>query len=158
LRPFHGQRRLKPDIQIVPFRLRHLERIMAVERSSFGADAWPRDLFRDYYRDCGDLFFAAKVFGRIGGYIVTCVQGRSAEIASLAVHPMYRRRGLARMLVSHTLLRLRVIGARRVELAVRTDNHAGAQLYRSFGFHRIRRVCRYYEDGGDAFLMARAIQ
>jgi ribosomal-protein-alanine N-acetyltransferase len=45
-----------------------------------------------------------------------------------------------------------------VELMVRTGNTAGAQLYRSLGFRRVRMVPRYYEDGGDGFLMARAIQ
>jgi ribosomal-protein-alanine N-acetyltransferase len=57
-----------------------------------------------------------------------------------------------------TLRELVRAGARRVELMVRTGNTAGAHLYRSLGFRRVRMVPRYYEDGGDGFLMARAIQ
>jgi len=100
----------------------------------------------------------AKVGGRIAGYAVACAENRNAEIASLAVHPDYRRRGVAHALMRHCLRALRSTGVRRVELMVRTGNTAGAQLYRSLGFRRVRLVPRYYEDGGDAFLMVRGIQ
>jgi ribosomal-protein-alanine N-acetyltransferase len=158
LRPFHGQRCLTQAIQIVPFRLRHLPRILRIERASFGSEAWPRRYFLELYRDCRDFFVVAKVGGRIAGYAVACAEKRNAEIASLAVHPDYRRRGVADALMRHTLRELHLAGVRRVELMVRSGNTAGAQLYRSLGFRRVRSVPRYYEDGGDGILMARAIQ
>ena len=145
-------------IRIVPFRLRHLPRILRIERASFGAEAWPRKYFLELYRDCRDLFVVAKVGGRIAGYAVACAEKRNAEIASLAVDPDYRRRGVADALMRHTLRTLASAGVRRVELMVRTGNTAGAQLYRGLGFRRVRMVPRYYEDGGDGFLMVRAIQ
>jgi [ribosomal protein S18]-alanine N-acetyltransferase len=158
LRLFHGQRCLKRATQIVPFRLRHLPRVLRIERASFGKEAWPRRYFLDLYRDCGDFFVVGKIGGRIAGYAVACLVERSGEIASLAVHPDYRRRGVADALMRHALRELGAAGARRVELMVRTTNTCGAQLYRSLGFRRVRMVPRYYEDGGDGFLMARAIQ
>ncbi len=142
----------------MPFRLRHLPRILRIERASFAADAWPRKYFLELYHDCRDFFVVAKVGGRIAGYAVACSEKRDAEIASLAVHPDYRRRGVAHALLRHTLRALAAAGVRRVELMVRTGNTAGAQLYRGLGFRRVRLVPRYYEDGGDGFLMARAIQ
>jgi ribosomal-protein-alanine N-acetyltransferase len=158
LRSFHGQRPLTRAIQIVPFRLRHLARILQIERASFGSEAWPRRYFLEMYRDCRDFFVVAKAAGRVAGYAVACAEKRNAEIASLAVHPDYRRRGLAAALMRHTLRELGAAGVRRVELMVRIGNTGGAQLYRSLGFRRVRMVPRYYEDGGDGFLMARAIQ
>jgi ribosomal-protein-alanine N-acetyltransferase len=65
---------------------------------------------------------------------------------------------VADRLMRHTLRKLRSAGVRRVELMVRSGNTAGAQLYRSLGFRRVRLVAGYYEDGGDAFVMVRAIQ
>jgi ribosomal-protein-alanine N-acetyltransferase len=158
LRSFHGQRSLTRAIQIVPCRLRHLPRILRIERDSFGAEAWPRSYFLELYRDCRDFFVVAKVRGRIAGYAVACASLTNAEIASLAVHPDYRRRGVALALMRHILRQLRAVRIRRAELMVRTGNLAGVQLYRSLGFRRVRMVPRYYEDGGDGFLMARAIQ
>jgi [ribosomal protein S18]-alanine N-acetyltransferase len=158
LRPFDGQRALTRAVQIVPFRLRHLERVVWIERASFGTEAWPRRYFVSLYRDCRDFFVVAKVGGRIGGYAVACAEQRNAEIASLAVHPDYRRRGVADALMRYTLRELNTADVRRVELMVRTGNTAGAQLYRAHGFRRVRMVPGYYEDGGDGILMVRAIQ
>jgi len=158
LRPLDRQRRLTPTIQIVPFRLRHLERILRIERASFGRDAWPPRYFLELYRDCRRLFVVAKLSGRIAGYAVACLEQPHAEIASLAVAPDYRRRGIAVALMRHLLGALKPAGARRVTLTVRTGNLAAISLYRSLGFRKARLAAGYYEDGGDAFVMTRAIQ
>ncbi len=158
MRSFDGQRPLTRRIQIVPFRLRQLERILWIERSSFGKQAWPRQSFLELYEDCPELFVAARLGGRIAGYLAACMEKRDGEIVSLAVHPDFRRQGVANALMRHALRALKKAGARRVDLTVRTGNEAGAQLYRSLGFRQVRLVRRYYEDGGDGFLMTRALQ
>ena len=158
MRPLHRQRHLKRAIQIVPFRPRHLDRILQIERASFGREAWPRKLFLEYYDDCRELFFVAKFATRVAGYIIGCIEARDAEIASLAIHPDYRRRGLAAALIGRVLRELRVAGVGRVTLMVRVGNMAGGRLYRSFGFRRVRTVRRYYEDGGDGILMVRSLR
>lgn len=158
MRPFDGQRPLTRNLQIVPFRLRQLDRVLSIERASFGKQAWPRPLFLELYEDCPELFLVAKLAGRIAAYMVTCVEKRNAEIVSLAVDPDYRRLGVADALMRHTLRALTGAGVRRVELMVRTGNTAGEELYRSLGFRRVRLERRYYEDGGDGILMVRAIQ
>lgn len=135
-----------------------MPRVLRIEQASFGSEAWPRQLFLELFDDCRELFLVGKLGGRIAGYMVTCVTKRQAEIVSLAVHPDYRRRGVADALMRHTLRALSKAGVRRAELVVRTGNTAGAQLYRTLGFRRVRLLRRYYEDGGDGVLMARAIQ
>jgi len=132
--------------------------VLRIERASFGAQAWPRRLFLELYRDCPDLFLVAKLSRRIAGYMVTCVRERRAEIESVAVHPEWRRRGVAVALMSHTLRALKSGGVRQAELMVRTSNTAGAALYQQLGFRRTGTVRRYYEDGGDAHRMVRALQ
>ena len=158
MRPFDGQRSLTRAIQIVPFRLRHLPRVLSIERAGFGADAWPRRYFLELYADCRDFFVVAKVRGRIAGYAVACRDKRSAEIASLAVDPDYRRGGVGGALLRHLLGALSKADVRRVELMVRPGNMTATKLYRAAGFRRVRLARGYYEDGGDGLLMARAIQ
>ena len=149
---------MTPAVQIVPFSLRHLPRVLRIERASFGREAWPRSLFLEYYRECREGFLVAKLGGRIAGYILICMARRGAEIDSIAVHPDYRRCGVADALMDHSLRALAAAGVRRVELMVRPDNTAGLRLYRSWGFRRARLVRGYYEDGEDGVLMVRALQ
>ena len=100
----------------------------------------------------------AKAGGRIAGYAVACAGEGRAEIASLAVAPEFRRRGVGTALMRHLMGLLGRARVRRVELMVRTGNRAGAQLYRSLGFRRVGLARHYYEDGGDAVVMARGIK
>ncbi len=55
-------------------------------------------------------------------------------IANVAVHPEYRRRGIARALTKWALTVLRKSREPYVWLQVRDDNHAAHALYRSMGF------------------------
>ena len=76
MRSFHGQRCLTRAIQIVPFRLRHLPRVLRIERTSFGSEAWPRKYFLELYCDCRAFFVVAKVGGRIAGFIFISKDGK----------------------------------------------------------------------------------
>lgn len=61
-------------------------------------------------------------------------------IANVAVHPDYRRRGIARALTNAALERSQKRRVRTVWLQVRDNNPAAVQLYESVGF--IERACR----------------
>jgi ribosomal-protein-alanine N-acetyltransferase len=128
----------------------HLRRLLAIEREVFPEDAYPREMFLDLLADCGDLFFIASAGGEIAGYIVACAQDRKAELVSIATAKAYRRLGVGRALLHHTLTRLRAAGVTRVELMVRVGNTPAIQFYRRFGFRRSGRVRRYYDNGEDA--------
>jgi ribosomal protein S18 acetylase RimI-like enzyme len=56
-------------------------------------------------------------------------------IANVAVHPDYRRRGIARELMAASLDRLRGYGAPWVDLQVKRDNAAARTLYEGLGFY-----------------------
>lgn len=70
------------------------------------------------------------------------VQGaRYYLIANVAVHPDYRKRGIARMLTGSGIEHARKRGARATWLHVREENLAATNLYRSLGFkERARRT------------------
>ena len=77
-----------------------------------------------------------------------------AHIATLAVHPDLRRRGLGRMILSCALEEATLEGAKLAYLEVRESNKAAQDLYRSFGFEVTGRRSRYYMTE-DAVLMTR---
>lgn len=138
-------------------RLSDLERILEIERASFGPDAYDRNLFAEYLHACGDLFLAAERARRICGYLLACTRGDRAELVSVAVDPAVRGQGVASALMDSILRRLRRRRAARLVLMVKVTNRDAQAFYEKYAFKTVRRVRRYYEDKTDGWLMARDI-
>src|SRR6202034_256859 len=119
------------------------ERIVAIERVSFGKDAWPAELFLEYWRASPELFLIARLGRKIAGYSITRTDWRGAELESIAVDPGYRGRGVAQVLLNATIARLGSRGAGALRLMVSTENEPALRFYRQFGFIRVRKVLRY---------------
>jgi [ribosomal protein S18]-alanine N-acetyltransferase len=134
--------------------VRDLRRIVDIERDSFGLDAWPAGLFREYAADPRALFLIARAGRTIAGYIIAVRRRADAvEIDSLAVHSRYRRLGIAAKLLKAVLRRARSSGVTSIGLMVRRDNDAAICFYRRFGFLRTATVPGYYEDGAPGWRM-----
>jgi ribosomal-protein-alanine N-acetyltransferase len=146
-------------ISIRLLRLSDLDCILAIESASFGADAYDRNLFADFYHKCGELFLVAVRGRKVCGYMVTCIGGRtaarSAELVSVAVEPKCRGKGIASALMDSTLRRLRRRGVVRLRLTVKVTNEAAIRLYEGYGFQKSRIVRGYYEDGADGWRMVK---
>jgi ribosomal-protein-alanine N-acetyltransferase len=80
------------------------------------------------------------------GYLIFWVVLEEMHILNLAVHPDYRRRGIARRLLAQGLARARTLGAELAWLEVRPSNRAARALYQSFGFKEVGRRPHYYDD------------
>jgi [ribosomal protein S18]-alanine N-acetyltransferase len=148
-----------------------LERILEIERASFGREAYDRKLFAYYMDKCGNLFLVAArrpardgkaQRGRLWGYLIASLrEGRlagSAELVSVAVAPEARGKGAASALLESALRRLARRGAERLNLVVRATNEPARAFYEKYGFRRLRIVPGYYEDGGDGIAMSRPVR
>ena len=60
--------------------------------------------------------------------------GRRGWLNHLAVHPVYQGRGLGRLLVDETIMRLRAQGCEKLNLLVRSDNTHVCAFYEALGF------------------------
>ena len=138
-----------------------LDAVLVIERASFGADAYDRNLFAELFGECGRLFLVAAAASGIRAYMVAAAAVRratsSAELVSVAVAPACRGRGIASALMRSTLRRLRLRRVRQFTLAVRASNRQAQALYAKFGFARLRRLRRYYEDGEDALVLRKLL-
>jgi [ribosomal protein S18]-alanine N-acetyltransferase len=141
------------EIKIRLFEARDLPRILRIEDSSFGSDAWPAELFQEYARTSPALFLVAIMRRRIAGYSIACIRRQAAELASIAVLPEYRGGGAATRLLKAMLRKVRRHGATVMWLTVRPDNKTAISLYRNFGFVRTSSVRGYYEDGSAGWRM-----
>jgi ribosomal protein S18 acetylase RimI-like enzyme len=73
---------------------------------------------------------------------------RNYLIANVAVHPDFRRRGIARSLTQRAIEHARQRGAQSTWLHVREENDAAISLYRSLGYNeRARRTTWFSQPG-----------
>jgi [ribosomal protein S18]-alanine N-acetyltransferase len=127
-----------------------MEDILAIERDSFGADAWSKSLFAGYFRKHPELFIVARSGRKTVGYSITCAGVRTAELASIAVDPGARGQGVARALLDYSLAELRKARVKSLWLMVEVDNAAAIRFYERYGFLSTKRVKGYYGAGRDA--------
>lgn len=93
------------------------------------------------------------------GFVLSRMAADEAEILTIGVAPLARRKGIAGLLLSTHLGRLTAAGTRRVFLEVDHENHAALALYASFGFQKVGERKAYYRraegDSAKALVMRR---
>jgi ribosomal-protein-alanine N-acetyltransferase len=136
-----------------------LEPIMAIETSTFANDAWSSQSMRAELTSKHTRYLAAidddapDVLAGYGGLLAPRGSG-NADIQTIAVAPVARRRGLGRMLMLAMIDESRRRGATHVFLEVRADNPGARALYDLLGFTQIAVRANYYQpDGVDAQIM-----
>lgn len=143
-----------PRPRIRPARPGDLLHVHQLERRCF-PQPWPFEAFGRHLD--APAFLVAEVDGHIVGYVVgdraPGFPGPVGHIKDVAVHPEYRRQGIARDLLSSALQRLAEDGVVRTNLEVRAGNEAAISLYRSLGFTPWRTREGYYPDGEAALVM-----
>ena len=98
--------------------------------------------------------WVAEAEGRVAAVLVLWMVVDEAHIATLAVHPDFRRRGIASALLRFALDEAAEEGAVTALLEVRAGNESAKALYRRFGFEIVGKRAAYYKDNGeDALLM-----
>jgi ribosomal-protein-alanine N-acetyltransferase len=130
-----------------------LDEVMAIERSSFPFP-WSLGFFRQELQVACARSILAELDGKIIGYVLFWVLPGAVDIHNIAVHPEYRRRGLARVLLARVIGDARSQTIPRVLLEVRKSNLPAQKLYETMGFYTAGIRKGYYSDNGeDAFAM-----
>lgn len=143
------------DILIGVIKTADMEQVLAIEQASF-ASPWTRRLFENELRrpEVSTLLVAyteaeapgpARYLRLILGYVVFWVVADEMHILNLSVHPLYRRRGIARRLVIEAVRRAGAIGAEKAYLEVRASNVPAIALYFGLGFVSIGIRRSYYD-------------
>jgi len=147
-------------ITIRPMVADDLERVHEIDELSFSAP-WPASSYRFelFENPAGRLWVAETQLAgeqkKVVGMIVVWLLVDEAHIASIAVHPDYRSRGIGRKLLVTALKASFGWGARMATLEVRESNLVAQTMYRDFGFEIVGRRPRYYIDNNeDALIMS----
>lgn len=124
-------------IEIEPMAMRHYDQVIGLWRASEGiglSDADSRDNIRSYlFRNPG-LSYVAIAEMRVVAAVLCGHDGRRGYLNHLAVHPDFRRQGLARTLVERCLATLETIGIAKCHLFILRRNIDGARFWEQMGW------------------------
>lgn len=112
------------------------EQLSALDKLCVGADGWSADSFRsEAEKDTGHILYITD-----SGNVIALLSGYHAvgegDITSVAVHPDYRRKGLAKKLIEKFENRLPE-DTESIFLEVRESNCGAIALYEKCGFERL---------------------
>jgi ribosomal-protein-alanine N-acetyltransferase len=139
---------------LAPMTLDDLDEVLAIERASFQTP-WSRGAFRyELTQNRVARSLVVRAGQQLVGYLCLWEIGHEIHVTNVAVHPSFRRRGVARAALAHVLEEARRTGVELVFLEVRPTNTEAVALYESFGFRVIgRRKGYYFDTGEDALVM-----
>ncbi|MBM3708059.1 MAG: GNAT family N-acetyltransferase [Actinobacteria bacterium] len=150
--------KINSNLNIRKFSLEDLSKIMEIEHSSFTADTFSENTFLSLYRKCSELFIVAEIDKTIVGYMVTCNYWKRWRVISIAVDPVYRRKGIGSALANFTINQLKVCRIKNLELEVRVTNSGGIGFWKSLDFYSLKIIPYYYLDGTNAMVMRKLLK
>ena len=141
-------------VTIRPMRLEDLEQVVAIDQLSFSLP-WPAHSFRyELIENDVSRQWVAAANDEVIAMIIVWLIMDEAHIATVAVHPEYRGRGIGRQILLTALRECAAHGALSATLEVRERNAIAIDMYRKLGFKVVGRRKRYYQDTNeDAILM-----
>ncbi len=130
-----------------------LQAIVEIENRSFSVP-WGREFFEGRLNS----LLIADIKDRVVAYILFDKAADEVHIIRIAVHPEFRRQGIAKSLVNAVIQQTKKEGARSAFLEVRESNLASRKLYESLGFAITGKRKSYYKDPEEnALLMSKNI-
>ena len=131
--------------------------MVALERACFQEDAWPWVDILAALTFPDTIRLKAALDGRSVGFVVGDLRRREdvGWIASIGVHPDFRRAGIGRKLLKACEA---AFNTRTVRLTLRPSNTGALRLYEQSGYAEIDRLQRYYRDGEGAIIMEKLIR
>jgi ribosomal protein S18 acetylase RimI-like enzyme len=125
---------------------------MSFEKLCFAEDAWTALDVAAALTVPSTVRLKAEFENQMIGLVVGNLRQiqQVAWIATIGVHPQYRRRGLGRRLLRACE---EAMGMPRIKLTLRISNQAALSLYRQEGYRQINIWPSYYANGEDALVM-----
>lgn len=132
--------------------------MLAIERASF-KDPWTKEMFLfELEEEKFTKVWGAKTLTTppiLVGYICILVVADEVNINNIAVHPQYRRQGVAKKLMQWALNWAKGREAKKAFLEVRPSNQEALKFYEGLNFNVLGVRKRYYSDGEDALVLAK---
>lgn len=129
---------------------RHVSAIAALETICF-ADPWDEKSIAYELTNKLSHWLVALEGDTVVGYVGSQTVIDETDMMNIAVHPDFRRKGIAEALVNALVSDLKELGSHCLTLEVRASNESAKALYKKLGFNHVGTRKNYYrhprEDG-----------
>lgn len=132
----------------------HVAQIAALEKICF-SDPWSERSIVSELDNKLAFWLVATEGETVAGYIGSQTVMEETDMMNVAVHPDYRRQGIAEALVSGLVEHLKAMGSHCLTLEVRASNAPAIALYEKLGFAEIGRRKNYYRNPREDALILR---
>ena len=123
----------------------HVPQIAQLETLCF-TDPWSERSISSELDNNLAFWLVATEQEQVVGYIGSQTVMDETDMMNVAVHPDFRRKGIAEALIGTLVGRLREMGSHCLTLEVRASNAPAIALYEKLGFSEIGRRKNYYRN------------
>ena len=132
----------------------HVPQVAALEKLCF-ADPWSENSVASELNNNLALWLVAMNDDTVVGYIGSQTVAGETDVMNIAVHPDWRRRGIAQSLIECLVVELKNRGSEALMLEVRASNAPAIALYEKLGFRQVGRRPNYYRNPKEDALILR---
>ena len=141
-------------MKICNMTLEHIPQIVDLEKYCF-SDPWSTNSIASELDNKLAFWLVATDEDRVAGYIGSQTVMDETDMMNVAVHPDFRRKGIAEALVNALVGNLQRMGSHCLTLEVRVTNVPAIALYEKLGFSEIGRRKNYYRNPREDALILR---
>ena len=132
----------------------HVAQIAELEKLCF-SDPWSTNSIASELDNKLAFWLVAMEENQVAGYIGSQTVMDETDMMNVAVHPDYRRKGIAEALINDLVENLKKMGSHCLTLEVRASNVPAITLYEKLGFTEIGRRKNYYRNPREDALILR---
>lgn len=132
-------------IEIILMKPEHVAPIAEIEKLCFN-DPWSERSIASELDNRLSLWLVAMDGDRLAGYVGSQSVLGETDMMNIAVHPDYRRQGIAEQLVVQLVDALKERGNHSLMLEVRVSNEPARKLYEKLGFSQVGLRKNYYRN------------
>ena len=132
----------------------HVSQVAALEKICF-TDPWSEMSIASELQNLWSYWLVALEGDRVIGYVGSQSSIDEADIMNVAVHPDFRRQGIAEALINRLVADLKERDIHALLLEVRVSNTPAITLYEKLGFSQVGRRKNYYHNPKEDALILR---
>ena len=132
----------------------HVPQVAQLEKICF-SDPWSELSIGQELTNIWAHWLVALDGDAVAGYVGSQSSIDESDIMNVAVHPDYRRQGIAENLINNLVEDLKSRGSHALMLEVRVSNDPAIALYEKLGFQQVGRRKNYYRNPKEDALILR---